>query len=65
MDEPSEFLTVPEVASRMRVSAATIRRMIDQGELPAIKFGKQYRVDAAELQQTVAACRVSRPVVAR
>jgi excisionase family DNA binding protein len=34
-----ELMTVSEVALRMRVSAATVRRLIDKGELEAIRFG--------------------------
>ena len=48
-----EFLTVPEVAERLKVSAQTIYRWIDDGMLPAVQFGKQYRVRSDELEQIV------------
>lgn len=38
------FLTVAEVASMMRVSRMTVYRMVHSGELPAIRFGRSFRV---------------------
>ncbi|NYE95549.1 excisionase family DNA binding protein [Psychromicrobium silvestre] len=38
------FLTVAEVADVMRVSKMTVYRMIRSGELPAVQFGRSYRV---------------------
>jgi excisionase family DNA binding protein len=32
-----EFLTVREVAERLRVCRATVYRMIDEGRLPAVR----------------------------
>ena len=38
------FLTVAEVAEMMRVSKMTVYRLVHSGELPAIRFGKSFRV---------------------
>lgn len=38
------FLTVAEVAALMRVSNMTVYRMVHAGELPAVRFGRSYRV---------------------
>ncbi|MDL9978935.1 helix-turn-helix domain-containing protein [Microbacterium candidum] len=38
------FLTVAEVAELMRVSKMTVYRLIHAGELPAVRFGRSYRV---------------------
>lgn len=38
------FLTVAEVADVMRVSKMTVYRMVHSGELPAIRFGRSFRV---------------------
>jgi len=38
------FLTVAEVAELMRVSKMTVYRMVHAGELPAICFGRSFRV---------------------
>lgn len=52
------FLTVAEVAELMRVSKMTVYRMVHSGDLPAIRFGRSYRVPesavAAALQRPVA-----------
>jgi excisionase family DNA binding protein len=38
------FLTVAEVADMMRVSKMTVYRMVHAGDLPAIRFGRSFRV---------------------
>lgn len=38
------FLTVAEVADMMRVSRMTVYRHVHSGELPAIRFGRSFRV---------------------
>jgi len=38
------FLTVAEVADLMRVSTMTVYRMVHSGELPAMRFGRSFRV---------------------
>ena len=38
------FLTVAEVADMMRVSRMTVYRLVHSGELPAVRFGRSYRV---------------------
>jgi excisionase family DNA binding protein len=38
------FLTVAEVADMMRVSRMTVYRLVHSGELPAIRFGRSFRV---------------------
>lgn len=39
-----KFLTVAEVADMMRVSRMTVYRLVHSGELPAIRFGRSFRV---------------------
>ena len=38
------LLTVAEVADMMRVSTMTVYRLVKSGELPAIRFGRSYRI---------------------
>jgi len=38
------FLTVAEVADMMRVSNMTVYRLVHAGELPAIRFGRSFRI---------------------
>ncbi len=40
----STFLTVAEVAARMRVSKMTVYRLVHGGELPAVRVGRSFRV---------------------
>ncbi|GAB2843834.1 hypothetical protein GCM10027024_18650 [Microbacterium insulae] len=52
------FLTVAEVAELMRVSKMTVYRLVHAGELPAVRFGRSYRVPesavTAALQRPIA-----------
>ena len=54
----TQFLTVAEVAALMRVSKMTVYRLVHSGELPAVRFGRSYRVPetavTAALQRPVA-----------
>lgn len=40
----ARFLTVAEVADMMRVSKMTVYRHVHSGDLPAIRFGRSFRV---------------------
>ena len=51
------FLTVAEVAEMMRVSKMTVYRLIHSGELPAIRFGRSFRVP-----ESAVAAAIERPV---
>ncbi|TWP47738.1 helix-turn-helix domain-containing protein [Lentzea tibetensis] len=44
-----QFLTVAEVASKMRVSKMTVYRLVHSGELPAVRVGKSFRVPEKEV----------------
>ena len=44
-ENPSpHFLTVAEVADMCRVSRMTVYRWVHAGDLPAVRFGKSFRV---------------------
>jgi excisionase family DNA binding protein len=47
------FLTVAEVADMMRVSRMTVYRLVHSGELPAIRFGRSFRVPEAAVTQVL------------
>jgi len=47
------FLTVAEVADMMRVSSMTVYRMVHAGELPAVRFGRSYRIPESAVAQVV------------
>jgi excisionase family DNA binding protein len=39
-----KFLTIAEVAAMMRVSKMTVYRLVHNGELPAVRVGRSFRV---------------------
>ena len=45
-----QLLTVAEVADLFRVSSMTVYRLIRNGELPAVRVGRSYRVSEDDLQ---------------
>ena len=47
--EPQSFLTPQEVSDFLRVSVYTVRRWIKQGELPAYKVGRGWRISETDL----------------
>ena len=46
-----EFLTVSKVAKRLKLHPETIARYIRQGELPALKFGRVWRMERKEVDK--------------
>lgn len=47
------FLTVAEVADVMRVSKMTVYRLVHSGDMPAVRFGRSYRVPESAVEQYV------------
>ncbi len=49
---PPRFLTLPDVAEQLNISAAQAYALVRSGELPAIKVGGrgQWRVEVSELE---------------
>ncbi len=45
----SEFLTVNEVAERLKLHPATIAKYVREGRIPALKFGRVWRIREKEL----------------
>ena len=45
----ARFLTVAEVADLLRVSSMTVYRLIKEGDLPAVRIGKSYRLREDDL----------------
>jgi len=44
------FLTVAEVADMLRVSRMTVYRWVHAGDMPAVRFGRSFRVPAAAVE---------------
>ncbi|GAB3299114.1 MULTISPECIES: helix-turn-helix domain-containing protein [Pseudoclavibacter] len=47
------FLTVAEVAELMRVSKMTVYRLVHSGELPAVRFGRSFRVPESAVSEAI------------
>lgn len=46
-----ELLTVDQVADHLKVRARTVRDWIRRNELPAIKIGREWRIEQTALEQ--------------
>lgn len=47
------LLTVAEVAEMMRVSRMTVYRLVHSGQLPAIRFGRSFRVPESAVTEVL------------
>lgn len=45
------FLTIAEVAAMMRVSKMTVYRLVHNGELPAVRVGRSFRVTDEDVHE--------------
>nr|WP_310525927.1 helix-turn-helix domain-containing protein [Nocardioides sp.] len=45
------FLTIAEVAAKMRVSKMTVYRLVHSGELPALRVGRSFRVTEDDVNE--------------
>ena len=57
-EDPTELLTIEEVAGRLKVREKTVRDWIGRGELDAYKIGKEWRVRRDHLERHIEARRV-------
>lgn len=53
MEEKVKFLTVKEVASVLRVSATTVRTMVQRGDIGAMQSGRTIRIPETELDRII------------
>ena len=51
----NELFTVKEAAELLKTSRVQIRKMIQNGELPAVKVGREYRIPLVCLKEYVEA----------
>ena len=47
------FLTTHEIAELLKVSEATVRTLIHEGELRAVRFGREFRIAVKDLEAFV------------
>jgi len=58
VDETETLLTVNEVANHLRMSPHFVRRLIRTGQLPAFKFGSDYRLEPKDVKAYKSICAV-------
>lgn len=54
-DAPPALIRLEETARRLGVSMTTVRRLIEAGELPAVRVGRVYRMDPRDLDAFIQA----------
>jgi excisionase family DNA binding protein len=52
------WLSTAEAASRLGITPRTLYRFIDEGQLPAYRFGRVIRLKANEVDDFIEACRI-------
>lgn len=60
MRKEYNFLTTEEIATHLKVNIITVRRYIKSGELPAMFFGKEYRVKNEDFEKFLLKRKVKR-----
>ena len=50
----SRYVTVAEVAGQLRVSNMTVYRLVQSGQLPAIRVGRSYRIREEDVDRYLA-----------
>ncbi|MCB0972971.1 MAG: helix-turn-helix domain-containing protein [Actinobacteria bacterium] len=56
--DTSEWLGTADAASMLGITPRTLYRFIDEGQLPAYKFGRVIRLRRSELDSFVQHCRI-------
>ena len=49
----AQFLTIAEVAAKMRVSKMTVYRLVHGGDLPAVRVGRSFRVTEKDVNDYI------------
>ena len=60
-DEAITWLSTAEAARRLGVTPRTLYRFIDEGQLPAYRFGRVIRLQAVEVDAYSDSCRKPSP----
>jgi excisionase family DNA binding protein len=53
IDREETFLTVAEVAARLKLNQQTVRNWIDQGSLPALRVGRRVRIKQSDFDRII------------
>lgn len=58
MDEDIEWLSTADAAARLGINTRTLYRLIDDGQIPAYKFGRVIRVQGKDVESFIESARV-------
>lgn len=53
-DLEDSYLTVAEVAEKLKLNQQTVRNWIDQGSLPAVRVGRRVRIKRSDFERVLA-----------
>ena len=53
-----QWMSTAEAARRLGITPRTLYRFIDEGQLPAYRFGRVIRLKAQEVDTFIDACRI-------
>lgn len=56
--EAIRWLSTAEAASRLGITPRTLYRFIDEGQLPAYRFGRVIRLKTADVDAFIESCRI-------
>jgi excisionase family DNA binding protein len=56
--EEMAWLGTKDASARLGITLRSLYRFIDEGDLPAYKFGRVIRVKLADLDQFIETCRI-------
>lgn len=57
-DDEIAWLSTPAAAERLGITPRTLYRFIDEGQLPAFKFGRVIRLKKTDVDAYIESCRV-------
>lgn len=57
-DDDITWLSTPAAAERLGITPRTLYRFIDEGQLPAYKFGRVIRLKQTDVDVYIDSCRV-------
>jgi excisionase family DNA binding protein len=52
-DLEESYLTVAEVAEKLKLNQQTVRNWIDQGSLPAVRVGRRVRIKRSDFERVL------------
>jgi excisionase family DNA binding protein len=59
VSEQIQWMSTKEAAEHLGVTLRSLYRFIDEGDLPAFKFGRVIRLKADDVDTFIEACRIS------